>query len=60
MNYAREYWFLLPSFFKIEHTFLYWFLLFLLEDFTFYIERRVDHYCRIFWAVHVTHHSSEQ
>ncbi len=47
-------------FFKIEHTFLYWFLLFLLEDFAFYIEHRVDHYCRIFWAVHVTHHSSEE
>lgn len=47
-------------FFKIENNFLYWFLLFLLEDFAFYIEHRVDHYCRIFWAVHVTHHSSEE
>ncbi len=47
-------------FFKIENAFLYWFLLFLLEDFAFYIEHRVDHYCRIFWAVHVTHHSSEE
>jgi sterol desaturase/sphingolipid hydroxylase (fatty acid hydroxylase superfamily) len=47
-------------FFKIENAFLYWFVLFLLEDFAFYIEHRVDHYCRIFWAVHVTHHSSEE
>jgi sterol desaturase/sphingolipid hydroxylase (fatty acid hydroxylase superfamily) len=47
-------------FFKIDNAFLYWFLLFLLEDFAFYIEHRVDHYCRIFWAVHVTHHSSEE
>ena len=39
---------------------LYWGLLFLMEDFMFYIEHRVDHYCRIFWAVHVTHHSSEE
>jgi len=39
---------------------LYWGLLFLLEDFVFYIEHRVDHYCRFFWAVHVTHHSSEE
>jgi sterol desaturase/sphingolipid hydroxylase (fatty acid hydroxylase superfamily) len=31
-----------------------------LEDFAFYIEHRVDHYCRLFWAVHVTHHSSEE
>lgn len=40
--------------------FLYWPLLFILEDFAFYIEHRVDHFCRIFWAVHVTHHSSEE
>ena len=39
---------------------LYWALLFIGEDFIFYIEHRVDHYCRLFWAVHVTHHSSEQ
>jgi sterol desaturase/sphingolipid hydroxylase (fatty acid hydroxylase superfamily) len=47
-------------FFKIENAYLYWFLLFILEDFAFYIEHRVDHYCRIFWAVHATHHSSEE
>ena len=47
-------------FFKIENVYLYWFALFILEDFAFYIEHRVDHYCRIFWAVHVTHHSSEE
>ncbi len=39
---------------------LYWSLLFLLEDIAFYAEHRVDHYCRLFWAVHVTHHSSEE
>lgn len=39
---------------------LYWGLLFILEDLIFYIEHRVDHYCRFFWAVHVTHHSSEE
>ncbi|MEO6220171.1 MAG: hypothetical protein ABIO81_07065 [Ginsengibacter sp.] len=27
---------------------LYWGLLFLLEDIAFYIEHRVDHYCRFF------------
>jgi len=47
-------------FFQIENAYLYWFALFILEDFTFYVEHRVDHYCRIFWAVHVTHHSSEE
>ncbi len=47
-------------FFRIENVYLYWFALFILEDLTFYIEHRIDHYCRIFWAVHVTHHSSEE
>lgn len=39
---------------------VYWLMLFILEDLAFYVEHRVDHYCRIFWAVHVTHHSSEE
>jgi sterol desaturase/sphingolipid hydroxylase (fatty acid hydroxylase superfamily) len=39
---------------------LYWALLIILEDFMFYWLHRVDHYCRLFWAVHVTHHSSEE
>ena len=53
-------WAFLHHFFKIENVYLYWFALFILEDFAFYIEHRIDHYCRIFWAVHVTHHSSEE
>ncbi len=48
------------QFFTVENKFLYWGLLFLLEDFAFYAEHRVDHYSRFFWAVHVTHHSSEE
>jgi sterol desaturase/sphingolipid hydroxylase (fatty acid hydroxylase superfamily) len=44
----------------LPHPFIYWPLLFILEDLVFYIEHRVDHYCRVFWAVHVTHHSSEE
>ena len=47
-------------FFHVENVWLYWIALFFLEDFAFYIEHRVDHYCRVFWAVHVTHHSSEE
>ncbi len=43
-----------------DHPYLYWPMLFVLEDLIFYIEHRVDHYCRLFWAVHVTHHSSEE
>lgn len=47
-------------FFQIDNPWIYWPLLFVLEDFAFYVEHRVDHYCRLFWAVHVTHHSSEE
>ena len=47
-------------FFTVENLFIYWFLLFILEDIAFYFEHRIDHYCRVFWAVHVTHHSSEE
>jgi sterol desaturase/sphingolipid hydroxylase (fatty acid hydroxylase superfamily) len=46
-------------FFKIENPYIYWISLLLLEDFMFYWEHRIDHYCRLFWAVHVTHHSSD-
>lgn len=44
----------------IQNTYLYWFALLILQDIAFYFEHRVDHYCRFFWAVHVTHHSSEK
>ena len=43
-----------------NHAVVYWLLLFVLEDAMFYLEHRVDHYCRLFWAVHVTHHSSNE
>jgi sterol desaturase/sphingolipid hydroxylase (fatty acid hydroxylase superfamily) len=42
------------------HPVAYWALLILLEDFLFWVEHFVDHNCRLFWAVHVTHHSSEE
>jgi sterol desaturase/sphingolipid hydroxylase (fatty acid hydroxylase superfamily) len=35
-------------------------LLLLLEDFIYYWLHRFDHEIRLFWAVHVTHHSSEK
>jgi sterol desaturase/sphingolipid hydroxylase (fatty acid hydroxylase superfamily) len=47
-------------FVAIQNIYLYWFVLFIAEDFAFYIEHRIDHYCRLFWAVHLTHHSSEE
>jgi sterol desaturase/sphingolipid hydroxylase (fatty acid hydroxylase superfamily) len=47
-------------FVEIQNPILYWFLLFVAEDFVYYLLHVVDHYTRFFWASHVTHHSSEQ
>jgi sterol desaturase/sphingolipid hydroxylase (fatty acid hydroxylase superfamily) len=47
-------------FFEIRDVFWYWLLLLIGEDFLFYVLHYIDHYCRLFWAVHVTHHSSEE
>ena len=45
--------------FSFSHVVVYWFMLVLLEDFLYYWLHRFDHEVRFFWAVHVTHHSSE-
>ncbi|MBX2906718.1 MAG: sterol desaturase family protein [Taibaiella sp.] len=42
------------------HPVVYWGLLLIAEDFLFWVEHFVDHHSRIFWAVHVTHHSSPE
>ena len=47
-------------FLEIQNPIIYWLLLFLAEDFLYYLLHVVDHYTRFFWASHVTHHSSEQ
>ncbi len=43
----------------VERQWWAWGLLFFLEDFTYYWFHRLNHQIRIFWAGHVTHHSSE-
>jgi sterol desaturase/sphingolipid hydroxylase (fatty acid hydroxylase superfamily) len=43
----------------ISNALVYWVLLFILIDFQFYWLHRVEHFCRLFWAAHVTHHSAE-
>lgn len=48
------------KFVEIENEIAYWTILVIAQDFMFYWLHRVDHYCRLFWAVHVTHHSSEE
>lgn len=48
------------SFLSPETGILYWVILFIAEDFVYYWLHRIDHFCRLFWATHVTHHSSEK
>lgn len=44
----------------ITARWLYWLALLIFEDFMYYWLHRVDHHCRLFWATHVTHHSSQK
>jgi sterol desaturase/sphingolipid hydroxylase (fatty acid hydroxylase superfamily) len=44
----------------IANPWIYWIVLLVFEDFMYYWLHRVDHICRLFWATHVTHHSSQQ
>jgi sterol desaturase/sphingolipid hydroxylase (fatty acid hydroxylase superfamily) len=43
---------------NVTSSWAYWGMLLLAEDLLYYWLHRFDHYVRIFWAVHVTHHSS--
>lgn len=45
---------------EYTNVFVYWTCLFFAEDFMYYWLHRIDHFCRFFWAVHVTHHNSEE
>jgi sterol desaturase/sphingolipid hydroxylase (fatty acid hydroxylase superfamily) len=47
-------------FLNISNSWVYWFSLLVLQDLAFYFLHRVDHGCRLFWAIHVTHHSSAE
>jgi sterol desaturase/sphingolipid hydroxylase (fatty acid hydroxylase superfamily) len=46
-------------FFEIKNVWVYWIVLVVLQDFLYWVLHYVGHYSRIFWAMHVTHHSSE-
>src|SRR5688572_16264509 len=43
---------------NLELNFLYWAGLVVGLDLLFYGLHRMEHFSRLFWAVHVTHHSS--
>ena len=45
--------------FEIRNFWLYWVVLILAQDFLYWFLHTVGHYVRFFWAMHVTHHSSE-
>lgn len=53
-------YFLGYRFMEIGNPVLYWLVLLVAQDFLYYLLHVTDHYCRLFWAVHVTHHSSEE
>lgn len=45
---------------SFSNVIVYWIMLLVFEDFLYYWLHRFDHEIRLFWAVHVTHHSSDQ
>jgi len=45
--------------FQIHNVYLYWIILVVVQDFLYWVLHYTGHYCRLFWAMHVTHHSSE-
>ncbi|HEY2720417.1 MAG TPA: sterol desaturase family protein [Chitinophagaceae bacterium] len=63
---VRSMYVIILSYFLRRHVFtftnpvVYWVILLILEDFLYYWLHRFDHEVRLFWAVHVTHHSSQR
>jgi sterol desaturase/sphingolipid hydroxylase (fatty acid hydroxylase superfamily) len=45
--------------FEISNVVVYWTMLIVVQDFLYWLLHYIGHYCRFFWAMHVTHHSSE-
>jgi sterol desaturase/sphingolipid hydroxylase (fatty acid hydroxylase superfamily) len=45
---------------RVSNPWVYWAALLVLQDLLFYFLHRLDHRCRLFWAVHVTHHSAPE
>ncbi len=46
--------------FKIGYQWWAWAILFFADDLTYYWFHRISHECRLFWASHVIHHSSQR
>jgi sterol desaturase/sphingolipid hydroxylase (fatty acid hydroxylase superfamily) len=54
-----QYFYLHYRLFQITNTLIYWIVLVLAQDFLYWVLHYTGHYVRLFWAMHVTHHSSE-
>lgn len=52
-------YFYLNKLISFSNLTVYWIMLLIAEDFLYYWLHRFDHEIRFFWAVHVTHHSSQ-
>ncbi|HKW76385.1 MAG TPA: sterol desaturase family protein [Terriglobales bacterium] len=46
--------------FSIGYQWWAWLLVFFADDFSYYWFHRTSHECRLFWASHVVHHSSQR
>jgi sterol desaturase/sphingolipid hydroxylase (fatty acid hydroxylase superfamily) len=46
--------------FNLGYRWWVWALLFLGDEFSYYWFHRASHECRLFWASHVVHHSSQR
>jgi sterol desaturase/sphingolipid hydroxylase (fatty acid hydroxylase superfamily) len=48
------------AFLRLEPTWYYWLILFLLVDLAYYWGHRMSHEVNLFWGGHVVHHQSEE
>ena len=60
LAFAAYTWLYTFRLFDIPYAWWSWVLLFFADDFTYYVFHRTSHECRIFWAAHVVHHSSQR
>lgn len=58
ISFAVLSFFFFQAFFSMTQSWWYWLLLLAGVDFMHYWLHRLGHQCRLFWAVHVNHHSS--
>ena len=71
LNIVLDLWMKFSSFFVLgffyqlgvfswqNQNWFYWVVVFVFQDFLYYVHHYVDHNSRFFWAVHVTHHNSK-